>query len=403
VLHDHAAIVEKINDGKVIAPPQIAPEQESASGYRMAEQSAGERPIIVEGSFFRMNENGGISRVWKEIFKKWSGTPFGDRIIFLDRAGTAPRIEGIRKVTIEPYYLEGGITNQRKLMQRYCDHFGAGAFISTYYSAAETTPTVMLVHDMIPERLPELFDSQDDMWREKDDLIGRAKRFVCVSENTRKDLLELCPKVAPGLVSVARPAACATFGPRSDKEVQAVLRRLSIDRPYLLFVGIRQSYKNAWGLIEAWKYLPETDRPLIVFVGGDGVENEIKAELEGHYHHVKADDDVLAALYSGALAFVFPSLYEGFGLPVLEAMACGCPVICSNASSLPEVAGGAALLVSPQNLMSMSAAILRVQQPAVRQRLITAGFERVAMFSWDTLADELRTILETLAAETPVP
>jgi glycosyltransferase involved in cell wall biosynthesis len=398
VQKDHVSIISKITANTNEKPVQIAPLRDNARGYRTQPHGVDKRPIIIDGVFFQCSGITGIARVWKEILLRWAGTPFADRLILLDRAGTLPPIPGIRRIVMEPMRFSA-ISAERRLLQRYCDHFDASVFISTYYSMAETTPSVMLVHDMIPDRLPGHFNLEEDTWQEKNALIAKAKKFVCISNNTRADLLELHPNLDPDTVSVAYLGTGSAFRPQSDDDIQAVLKHYRIDRPYLLFVGVRCSYKNPLPLIEAWKNLPEQDRPLVVFVGGGPLSDDILQELGEHSRQIAASDEILAVLYSGALALVFPSLYEGFGLPVLEAMACGCPVICSKVSSLPEVAGGAALLISPHNPLSITAAILRLQDPATRERFIKAGLDRAAVFSWDIITDELRIVLESFSAE----
>ncbi len=395
VLSDHGDIVSKIRTDTVCEPPKLVPGHGIPRGFQVARGVVERRPIIIEGSFFQIYEKSGIARVWKEILHRWAGTPFGDRIIFLDRAGTAPRINGIRRVLTEPYVPI--LSSERQLVQRYCDHFNAGAFISTYYASTETTPSVMLVYDMIPERLTNQFNYQASVWQEKNQLMRIAKRFVCISANTRKDLLELRPHINPDVATVGLLGVSEVFSPQEPDRVQAELARHTIDRPYLLFIGGRTSYKNVECLVEGWQGLPEGGRPLVVFVGGGPLPHNLKAAFGEDWRSVDVDDRDLAALYSDALALVFPSFYEGFGLPLLEAMACGCPVICSKASSFPEVAGNAALYISPFDPISLTAAIMRVQQPAIRRRMIDAGFLQAAKFSWDTIADALRIALETVA------
>jgi glycosyltransferase involved in cell wall biosynthesis len=391
VLVDHAKIVAKIGYRHQGEPSQTAPER------KIDQHPSDTPPILIEGSFFHDSENSGIARVWMEILALWAGTDFGNRLIFLDRAGTVPPIPGIRTVLVEPPYNPTDASRERHLMQRYCDHFGAGAFISTYYSAPLTTPTAMLINDMIPERLPDFFAGMEQLWAIKHQHMAQAKRLVCISENTRADVLDLFPNLDPSTISVAPLGVCPTFGPQATKHVLATLNHHHIDRPYLVFVGQRGAYKNAKALVAAWQTLPAQHKPLVVFVGGGPIQEDFKAVLGTDLRHVAASDQTLAALYSGALALVFPSLYEGFGLPILEAMACDCPVICSNTSSLPEVAGDAALFVSPKDPPALAAAILRVQDPSLRDRLINAGRARVTLFSWQTLADELRAVLEALA------
>jgi len=213
-----------------------------------------------------------------------------------------------------------------------------------------------------------------------------------------------------------------TFQPVRDEEaIEAVKARYGIAGDYVLFVGTLQPRKNLIRLIEAFspstrlrraqssrsgRRLSNPQSPIsnlqLVIAGKKGwLYEEIfqqveELELEGKVvftGYVVAGD--LPALLSGAGLFVFPSLYEGFGLPVLEAMACGTPVICSNASSLPEVAGDAALLVDPLDVEGLAAAMERVLgDEALRAELIERGFERARKFSWERCARETLDVLE---------
>jgi glycosyltransferase involved in cell wall biosynthesis len=176
------------------------------------------------------------------------------------------------------------------------------------------------------------------------------------------------------------------------------------DRPYVLSVGTLQPRKNYIRLMQAFDALPvarETDFQLLI-AGGRGwryddvlheaVQRGARVRLVGF-----VDDADLPALYRHAAAFVFPSLYEGFGLPVLEAMACGAPVVCSNVSSLPEVAGDAALLVNPRDVAALADAMARVLwDDALRQTMVQRGVAQAAQFTWERAAGQLLMVLDGL-------
>ncbi|MDZ7295973.1 MAG: glycosyltransferase family 4 protein, partial [candidate division KSB1 bacterium] len=167
------------------------------------------------------------------------------------------------------------------------------------------------------------------------------------------------------------------------------------DAPYVLSVGTLQPRKNYVRLIRAFTQLTNQPTNQLVIVGGRGwLYEETLAEAEKYPDRVRilgfVDDDDLPALYRNAALFVFPSLYEGFGLPVLEAMACGVPVVCSNASSLPEVAGYAALLVDPLDTDGLAAAMARVlEDPDLRRGMIARGLDQAARFTWERAAWQL--------------
>jgi alpha-1,3-rhamnosyl/mannosyltransferase len=200
------------------------------------------------------------------------------------------------------------------------------------------------------------------------------------------------------------------FRPVSPAEGAAVRSRLGMPDHYFLFVGTLQPRKNILGLLAAYCALPSDvkSREALVLVGMKGWRDDgIVAELDRlraageHVHPVGyvATTD-LPALYSGSTAFVWPSLYEGFGMPILEAMACGAPVITSDRSSMPEAAGGAALLVDPTDVDSLSAAMLRIaEDDELARDLARRGHERAARADWHHTAARVLHALE-MAADT---
>ncbi|MGE4528293.1 MAG: glycosyltransferase family 4 protein, partial [Rhodospirillaceae bacterium] len=351
--------------------------------------------FVIEGSFYHLSSTSGIARVWANIFAEWRKSGFLDRVVLLDRAGTAPPCEGLARIVVEPHHYSR-LARDPALMQAYCDDLEAAAFCSTYYARPLSTPTMALIHDMIPEVLG--FDLEAPMWREKHGLIRAAARFVCVSENTRRDLLRVFPEAAERPVAVASPAIAPEFLGPMPEGADALLRRHALDRDYLVFLGSQTGYKGADVLVEAVARLPEAERPLVVFVG-DGMVQPRFIDRLGYVNvrGVSADDRDLRLLLSNALAYVNPSYYEGFGLPLLEAMASGCPVIAANAGAMPEVAGDAAILFQPGNPEALAEAIRRVSDLRLSSRLVMSGYERIEAFSWDGIAAAVRTALEEIA------
>lgn len=241
---------------------------------------------------------------------------------------------------------------------------------------AATRPAVVTVHDLSFERDPSVMS-----WRDRTVFrlavprsARRADRVIAVSELTKRDLVELY-RVEPEKVVVTPLAADPRFGPEGD---------MPGGEPYVLFVGALQPRKEPTAAIEALALIgPEA--PRIVLAGPDkggradteaaAIRLAVRAEFRGH-----VSDDELAALYRGAACLVFPSRYEGFGLPLLEAMASGTPVVATTAGALPEVAGDAAVLVEPGNPVALAGGIERAL--ADHERLRAAGLARAASFSW---------------------
>ena len=236
-----------------------------------------------------------------------------------------------------------------------------------------------------------------------------ATRVIVPSEATRRDVIELYG-VEPGrIATIPLGVDTLTFRPARDDDVRAVRRRFGIEGPYLVFLGLDRR-KNLPALAEAVRRIPERDRPTLVLVGGqpwdpdgrDRVREALDGVPPGSLGRVVltgyVPDATKAALLGGADALVYPSVYEGFGLPVLEAMACGTPVIASNVSALPELVDGAGMLVDPSDPDDIAQRIGTVMADGeLRGRLRAAGIERASGYTWDETARRTADVLREAA------
>jgi len=235
-----------------------------------------------------------------------------------------------------------------------------------------------------------------------------AAHVIADSEATRRDLVRHCG-TSPDKVTVVYPGRDPAFVPVRDAgEINSVLARYQITSAYVLSVGTLHPRKNLAVVLDAVAGLARRGVDVHwVIAGKKGWQYELlfarmrELGLETRVHFVgyvpTAD---LPALLSGASAFALPSLYEGFGFPVLEAMACGTPVLCSNVSSLPEVAGGAALLLDPRDVSQWANALSRVMEDQMLRRdLVERGFQQVARFSWEGCAKAILEILERVGGK----
>ena len=270
--------------------------------------------------------------------------------------------------------------------------------------------TVLTVHDLSFVRHPEcsLPPLLDYLMHAVPRSVSRADVILADSVCTRRDLIELL-HVPQDRVFVMYPGVEPPFVPQSDEgRTQAVLRRYGIRAPYILGLGTLQPRKNFPRLIRAYCDLKRTHHlpHQLVIGGGEGwLYQEIDQAIDdlGLREDVLlpgfvADED-LPVLYGAADVFAFPSLYEGFGLPVLEAMACGTPVVASSTSSLPEVAGDAALLVPPEDTHALADSLWRLlDDSALRNQLRARGFERVKLFVWRNAAQSLLSTYERITS-----
>ncbi|HHY54446.1 MAG TPA: glycosyltransferase family 4 protein [Chloroflexi bacterium] len=271
-----------------------------------------------------------------------------------------------------------------------------------------TTPTVLTVHDLIFERYPE-HHTRRNVWFLKVGMrlfTRAATAIIAVSEHTRRDLIDLYG-TAPEKVHVIYEGVDPVFRPAPADEVAHVAAAYSPDRPYLLMVGTLEPRKNHAAALHALAQLKREGLPhRLVIAGGQGWLFEPIRRL---VDELGLTQDVVFAgyvpaaelppLYTGAACVLLPSLYEGFGFPALEAMACGAPVVCSDVSSLPEVTGAAALHIPPHDPAALAAAVrLVVTQPTLAAALRQQGLIRAARFRWETAAAETAALYRRVAA-----
>ncbi|OCB29744.1 glycosyl transferase family 1 [Mycobacterium malmoense] len=244
---------------------------------------------------------------------------------------------------------------------------------------------VVTVYDMIHELFAEEFPDAKRVTAAKRAAVNRVDHVICISRNTQRDLVRLFD-VDPARTSVVHLGYSMTAEPNSDTE------SFSRGRPSLLYVGSRRGYKNFGTLLQAYSSSPILrEFELIAFGGGAFVPDEQKEirrlGITDRVRFESGSDRELAARYRAASAFVFPSKYEGFGLPPLEAMSHGCPVVCSDAGSIPEVVGDAGVYFDPNKPEELRAALERVATTEELQADLRArGYARITAFSWDECA-----------------
>jgi glycosyltransferase involved in cell wall biosynthesis len=268
-------------------------------------------------------------------------------------------------------------------------------------------PTVVTIYDLIPLLLPKHFAlATRVLFRVLTRMaIGAAGHIAVISEATRRDLLARY-RLPAEKVTVIPLAVAPGFQPQPREMVRTLCARLDIAGRYVLYVGTDKPHKNLRRLLEAWARLQPTGLPLVLA----GFRNHGYPKLRRLVEELALDgvvrflgpvaEEDLPALYSGALVFAFPSEYEGFGLPVLEAMACGVPVLTTTASSLPEVAGDAAVLVDAYEVEALARGLGELLgREELRRYLVEKGLRRAKEFSWERCAREtLRVYRQAVSA-----
>lgn len=291
-------------------------------------------------------------------------------------------------------FIENGISNQIDIVHA----------LSLGYKVATRKPYVVTIHDIGPLTHPQYF-TKKDQWFMKASLkqaLNKSSAMICVSQATAnavesyslgnygKSVTERLHVIHEGVDEVFFKA------PKEESITDIHLVESLLDMPFVLTVGSISPRKNLQTVLESFSKLKdELPNHQLITVGGNGwdyslIKDKVKAlGLEERVHFLGyVSDDLLRLLYRRAVVFVYPSLFEGFGLTVLEAMACGCPVITSNTTSLPEVSGDAAILIEPQDFNALSDSIVLVSKnKEKREKLIAKGIQRAKTFTWNKAAE----------------
>jgi len=261
----------------------------------------------------------------------------------------------------------------------------------TYYSTLPSTKSsavrVTTVYDMVHELFESSFSKTDKTKQNKLETCERVDHILCISQSTKNDLLQLL-NINESKVSVVH------LGVNLDTFQRPNVVNLFGSQPYILYVGTRGGYKNFSRFLKACaaSSLIKNQIKIIAFGGGDFCASELdqikKLGFNDDYVvQLSGSDELLSSLYANAMCFVYPSLYEGFGLPPLESMAAGCPVVSSNSSSMPEIVGNAGIFFNPNSVDDIREAIeTTLTDSLLRNQLITLGYKNIKRFSWEKCA-----------------
>lgn len=363
--------------------------------------------VAFDPQIFALQPYGGVSRYFLETALRLAELPdtrvsllaFAHLNVYV-KAARSDAIVG-RAVAALPETLRPVLIRANQaLARRWLSRHRVDLVHETYYSPAPTAPAgvpaVLTVFDMIHEKFPGYAPRTRKVARAKRAAIERASHLVCISQNTRRDLLETYDIDASRASVVTLGFTPLPEGAARDAPVE----------PYVLFVGKRGGYKDFQTLLCAYAGARALQRSHLLVCFGDapfsraelGLMDRLGVPRE-RVRHAAGDDAALGAYYRHAALFVYPSRYEGFGMPPLEAMSCDCPVVCTGAASLPEVTGDAARLFEAGNADALRAAMEDVLGSAARSaELRDKGRERVKLFSWARCARETRAVYASLLA-----
>ena len=356
--------------------------------------------VLFDYQTFSLQSFGGISRYYTELISGINQTKENEAylsLLFSDNIHLTERGIGAKKFLPnlkiykrrEIIYRSNKLYTIAQLHKRKFDVFHATYYDPYFIPHLKGHPFTVTFLDMIHERFSSQYAELSDgglttKWKQV--LANQAQMIIAISESTKRDIIEFL-HIDPNKIRVIY----------LGNSFQHTNYRTIVEpffEPYLLFVGRRERYKNFTGLLEAIYPLLKKFNIKLLCAGGDPFsksENELirSYDVSALVEQRSINDKILPLLYQNAVAFVFPTMYEGFGIPVLEAFACNCPCIVSNSSSLPEVAGDAALYIDPLRPESIAHAIEKLLfDSQLRQALIEKGRVRLNHFSWQRMVDD---------------
>ena len=359
--------------------------------------------IYIDNIVFALQKSGGISVVWYEILQRLLTDPEID-LHMID----LPNQNIFRKnLTIPSEVLcENNLSGYPLNVQRYLNPKtdGKGIFHSSYYrtSSSRNFVNITTVHDFTYEYfragIPRLIHQF-----QKGQAIKNSKRIICVSQNTKADLMKFFPSISPENIRVIYNGVDLVYRPIEKDETQLQQICPFSSKEYLLYVGDRRSsYKNFNLAVDACKL---TNRPLIMVGGGPLSEKENQTLLNTVGKNkfkilLGINNEQLNLIYNHAFCLIYPSLYEGFGIPVLEAQRAGCPVISTNKSSIPEVAGHGAILLDEVTEFQIADAVKLLENNSIfTDDLIQKGHQNAGQFSWDKCYQETKQLYKEVYEE----
>ena len=336
--------------------------------------------IIIDGIIFSLQKHGGISTYFSHLCRSLNSKNLDTEILIYDESALKKEFAT-------------GVLHKKRFFERFrtinipSKYSNNCILHSSYYRSAanKNVKNVITIYDFIYEKFEVNYFKKNIHLLQKKQAIQKASAIICISESTKKDFLEYYPEYNPDNVFVtylAHSSESVQFSPNYNFEKK-------FENPYVLFVGMRSAHKNFKTCVNALK---NVNIDFKIIGGGPLSESEtnlLKANVAGRYQHLtNVDNDSLNKLYRDAVCLLYPSLYEGFGLPILEAQANGCAVVTTNASSLPEVAAESGILLNTANAESIEQAVLTLLDDQTNKFYVEQGFVNIKRFDWAKTANE---------------
>lgn len=370
--------------------------------------------VVIDGFVYQFQAYRGISRIYNEILPRMCKIDSSLHVTLLTSGRcqqplpTHPQLEHKSLLPVEQLLRPNRlwwriIPHLTMLMQQLYLGSGKGSiWHSTYYTVLNQWkgPRVVTVYDMIHELFAHVFTGakrERALSARKHRSILAADMVICISETTKRNLQQIY-NLDDARIKVIPLAHSCSFRILKDGDLSY---RLPTEKPFLLYIGHRTYYKNFKIVLQAYNYWSKAKDIALIVVGGPWLEEEKQQLVDlgvADYIHLltDVDDQHLCFLYNQAIGFVYPSLYEGFGLPLLEAMACGCPIVASNIPAAREVAGDCPIYFEPAEVESLLAAFEMVLSEKHDSARVKLGLEWVKQYSWDETARQTLDVYRAL-------
>ncbi|MFZ3169715.1 MAG: glycosyltransferase family 1 protein [Candidatus Methanoperedens sp.] len=364
--------------------------------------------ILYDHQMFTNQVYGGISRYFYELMNhfsqnqdikfeislKYSNNHYLENVNFTHHKTFFKDLSFKGKTHIMTFLNE--FHSKRLLLKHDFDIFHPTYYDPYFLKYIDKKPFVLTIYDMIHELYPEMFSKKDKTPEWKKLLAQKADKIIAISKNTKKDILKFYD-IDEDKIEVIY------LGNSLEKKDDFRTSNIKLPDNFMLFVGDRVGYKNFEFFIHAISPLLKNDASLYLICAGGGNFSEKERHLINEQQiknsvlQYSVDDRILSYLYQKARVFVFPSLYEGFGIPVLESFSCGCPIALSKTSSLPEVAGDAGIYFDPMDEFSIRETVSKIiYSEEIRKELQLKGFKQLEKFSWEKTAKETANLYRSL-------